>query len=195
MDDNSKLIKRLQDKEDAAWEEVVGLYYNRLLLVCARYVRDQSEAHDLAQETLVKAMAKIDKFDTNRFSSLRPWLWQMARNVGVDHVRARKNKEDKWQSPRISDSATTETFLKIMDENPGPRTEADVGNKYKILCETLDQLKEIHSEVAVLHYMDGLTRKEIAELLNLSENTVKSRLKKALKDIRGLLPKELYDKS
>ena len=190
---DTELISRLQKKEDAAWEEVVALYYNNLLMVCGRYVRAPSEAHDLVQETLVKAMAKIEKFDTNHFSSLRPWLWQMARNIGIDHVRARKNKEDRWQSPKISDSASTETFLKIVDKNPGPRTKANINNQYRILFDCLDRLKEIHSEVVVLHYMDGLTRKEISELLNVSENTIKSRLKKALKDLRGFLPKDLYD--
>ena len=194
MNCDAELIKRLKNNEDAAWEEVVSLYYNKLLWVCGRFVRDQSEAHDLVQETLVKAMAKIDTFDTNRFSSLRPWLWQMARNVGIDHTRSKKNKEDKWQSLRISQSATTETFLNLMDEKPGPRTEVHMKDRYKILFESMDQLDERFSEVIFLHYMDGLTRKEIAEFLEIPENTVKSRLRIAFERLRDLLPKELYNK-
>ena len=122
MSDDTQLIKRLQNKEEPAWAEVVALYYDRLHLVCGRFVRNQGDAQDLVHETFVKAMGKIERFDTSRFSTLRPWLWQIARNVGLDYVRSRKHKEDKWQSLPTSQSATSQTFLKIRDSKPGPRT-------------------------------------------------------------------------
>ena len=81
-----------------------------------------------------------------------------------------------------------------MDEKPGPRTEAHEKDRYKILFESLDHLDERLSEVVFLHYMDGLTRKEIAEYLEIPENTVKSRLRIAFERLRNVLPRELYNK-
>ena len=62
-----------------------------------------------------------------------------------------------------------------------------------MLFESLDQLDDRFSEVIFLHYMDGLTRREIAELLDKPENTIKSRLRIAFEKLRNVLPKDLYD--
>ena len=193
MDDDRELIKNLKNNDEAAWKQIVDLYYNRLLLVCGRYVRAQEEAKDLVQETFIKAKKNMDKFDTARFSSLRPWLWQMATNISLDYIRSRKHKEEEWSPPRLSESASTAFYLKIIDSNPGPRTEAHHQGKSEKIHEALEQLDDIFREVICLHYMDGLTRKDIAEFIGVSENTVKSRLRLAFQKLRKLLPEDLYE--
>ena len=193
MNDDLEFIGKLQNDEEQAWKDLVDIYYNRLLLVCGRYVRSQEQAKDLVQETFIKAKKNIDKFDTARFSSLPPWIWQIATNISLDYVRSRKHKEEQWSPPRLSESASSAFYLKIMDSHPGPRTEANNQGKSEKIHEALEQLDDIFREVICLHYMDGLTRKEIAEFVGVPENTVKSRLRIAFQKLRNLLPEELYD--
>ena len=194
MTEDRNLIKRLQNGEKTAWKKIASQYYKGLVLYCGRYVRNQSDAKDLAQDSFVKAMANIVKFDSNRYSSIQPWLWQIARNTALNYIKSRKRKDGNWQQAKPSQSTTTQTYLKLIDNRPGPRTMANSSEKYKILFSHLDKLDEKFIEVIFLHYMDGLTRKQIAELLNIPENTVKSRLRLALEKLRGSLPADLMNK-
>ena len=187
MNDDIELIKKLKNKENEAWRELITRYYKGLVIVCGRYVRNWDEAKDLVHDSIIKAMQNINKFDSTRYTTVKPWLWQIAKNTALNHVKARKRREDKWQSIRPSNSATTQTYLKIMDSKPGPRTEAHQKDKSKLLFDCLDKLDEKFSEVVFLHYMDGLTRKQIAEVLNIPENTVKSRLRIGMERLRAFL--------
>lgn len=194
MENDLELIENLRKNDESAWKGLVDLYYNRLLLVCGRYVRSQEQAKDLVQETFIKAKKNINKFDATRFSSLRPWLWQMATNISLDYVRSRKHKEEQWSPPRLSESASSAFYLKIIDSHAGPCTEAHNRSKSEKIHEALEQLDDIFREVICLHYMDGLTRKDIAEFVGIPENTVKSRLRIAFQRLRNLLPEELYSR-
>ena len=188
MSDDRELIVRLQNKEDDAWRELVNQYYQGLLIFCGRYVRSQDEAKDLVHDTLFRAMGNISKFDLKRYRSLQPWLWQIAKTTTLKYLRYRKVREGNWQAVPITESTTTVTFLKVMDGRPGPRTAASETDKFRVIFASLDKLDEKFRDVLLLHYMDGLTRKQIAELLAIPENTVKSRLRIALEKVRAALP-------
>lgn len=103
------------------------------------------------------------------------------------YIRARKHREDKWQSPRIAESSTCQTYFKIADSSPGPRTQIGELERNKNLFRYVDTRDQKFSKVLMLRYIDGLTRKQIAELLDIPENTVKSRLRIALDKIRSIM--------
>ena len=189
--DDKEFIIRLQNKEDDAWRELANRYYQKLLLFCGRYVRTQDEAKDLVHDALFKAMANISKFDLDRYRSIQPWLWQIAKTTTLKYLRYRKVREPNWHAVPITKSTTTVIFLDVMDSRPGPRTAASETDKFRVIFASLEKLDEKFREVLLLHYMDGLTRKQIAELLEIPENTVKSRLRVALQNIRAALPAAL----
>ena len=186
------LIERLKDNEDAAWEEFTELYYDGLILFCGRFVREPSDALDIVHDTFVKAKERIDRFDINQFSSLKPWIWQVARYTAIDAIRSRNLRDKRRERLPVSDSATSQTFLKLPDDNPGPRSQAHKMSKKDALLRCIDELDEKFSEVILLHYIDGFKRREIAETLQISENTVKSRLRLAFEKLRDRLPPDLY---
>ena len=194
MTGDRDLVQRLQAGDKAAWKDTANQYYKGLVLFCGRYVRNQSDVKDLVHDTFVKAMANIAKFDSKRYTSIKPWLWQIARNTALNYIKSRKLKDGDWQPVQPSQSTTTGTFLKLIDNRPGPRTLIHSSEKYKILFDCLDKLDEKFTEVVFLHYMDGLTRKQMAELLDIPENTVKSRLRLALEKLRLALPTDLKNR-
>ena len=193
MSNDKDLIIRLQKKDDDAWRELVNRYYDRLIHFCGRFVRSQDEAKDLVHDTFFRAMGHISQFNVDRYDTIQPWLWQIAKTTTLKYIRYRKVREEDWQDVRLTQSHTTMTILKIMDSRPGPRTKASEADKYRVVFEFLDNLSEKFREVLLLHYMDGLTRKQIAELLDIPENTVKSRLRIALQKLRPALPTSLHE--
>ena len=188
MSEEKELIARLQNKDDDAWHQLVTLYYDRLLMFCGRYVVSRQEAEDLVHDTFFKAMVNIEKFDADRFSNIQPWLWQIAKTTSLMHIRHKNVRKGAPSSEPKTKLSTTMTILKIMDESAGPRTEAHEKDKYEVLFSSLDKIDEIFREVIFLCYIDGLTRKQVAEVLNIPENTVKSRLRIGLEKVRSALP-------
>ncbi len=193
ISDDKKFVIRLKKKEDDAWRELVNKYYQGLLIFCGRYVRSQDEAKDLVHDALFRAMGNIEKFDIDRYRSIKPWLWQIAKTTTLKFLRYRKVREANWQAVPVAETASTMAILKVMDSSPGPRTAASETDKFRVIFRSLDKLDEKFREVVLLHYMDGLTRKQIAELLDIPENTVKSRLRVALERVRARLPTSLDD--
>ncbi len=194
-DDDIELISRLKANidDDDAWDGIVELYYNSLILFCGRFFTSQEEVEDIAHESLIKAKNKISQFNTNDYSSLRPWLWQVAKHTAYDKIKfyKRRNMYNGMIIP--SKFATTHSIFKLRDNKPGPRTEAQKQDRFRVLYNALDKLDTRFSDVIFLHYIDNFTRKEIAEFLEISDNTVKSRLRVALEKIKKLLPDELFD--
>lgn len=188
MKKDTEIVLRLQNKDDEAWSHVVTLYYDRLLLFCGRYVQSQHEAEDLVHDTFFRAMVNISKFDVDRYTDIQPWLWQIAKTTSLMHIRYKNVRKGAWPSAPKTVSSSTMTILKIMDERAGPRTEANEKEKHELVFSSLDKIDEKFREVIYLCYIDGLTRKQVAELLDISENTVKSRLRIALEKVRSALP-------
>ncbi len=185
------LIAGLQKNDEQAWEELVYMYYEKLVIFCGRYVRSNDEARDLVHDAFIKAKKKIMQFKKNRYGTLKPWLWQITKNTTLDYIKYRNRRDKRWQRPTLSESTATQSYMKIRDEEDGPRSEACKREEYKILFECLDQLDPIHSEIILLRYIDHFGRKEIASYLKIPENTVKSRLRVGFQKLRALIPESL----
>ena len=188
MNENTEIVLRLQNKDDEAWQHVVTLYYDRLLLFCGRYVQSRHEAEDLVHDTFFRAMVNVSKFDSHRYSDIQPWLWQIAKTTSLMHIRYKNVRKGVLPSDPKTVSSSTMTILKIIDDRPGPRTAVNEKDKYELVFSSLDKIDDKFREVLFLRYIDGFTRKQVAELLDIPENTVKSRLRIALKKVRSALP-------
>lgn len=149
-------------------DKIVSENYARVYRFCARRV-GESDAPDLTQETFVTMQKSIHKFQSK--SELSTWLL----GIALNHCRAhaRKHKRDplpleNWLDP----------------SQPGP--EAEVCHR-QTLAAALQTLSEEHREVVLLHEIEGLTYAEIAEIANVPEGTVKSRLHHAFLNLRKQL--------
>ena len=170
------LIRRCLANDAAAFEELLNRYKNQIFSFILRLVRNPEDAEDLAQETFVKAFRGLNSYDTSRpFIS---WLFRIAHNTCVDFLRAKKPQAlsiDDENTPDIPDGpdSTHKTVeLKIQQE------EAE-----KLLA----GLPPLYSEVLLLQFREEMPMRQIAEILQLPEGTVKVRLFRAKALIRKRL--------
>src|SRR5690625_7539584 len=80
-------IKRVKKGDQAAYEEVVKLYQNRIYHHCYRMIGNMHEAEDLAQEVFIRAYVNIHSFDNNR--NFSTWIYSIDTNLMIDRIRIR----------------------------------------------------------------------------------------------------------
>lgn len=179
------LVERCRRNDQAAFDEVVGRYKNKLYNYISRMVGDSEDAEDLTQEVFVRMFVSLETF--RRQSSLSTWLFRIAGNLCIDHFRRTK----KHRAIAYSLDETAEG-----DENGG-REVADTAFEPQRLLEqselaaqterALAQLPEKLRAVVLLHDIEGLPYEEIARIIGCPLGTVKSRLFNARLQLRQRL--------
>jgi RNA polymerase sigma-70 factor (ECF subfamily) len=138
----------------------------------ARFLcRDATDADDLVQETLVKAIARADQFRPE--SDLRSWLFSILHNTFISGTRATERRQ---------------RFASICDNDDGYRPQAaqEVSLELRRVLEALDRLPEEQRRIIVLVSAEGMTTDEVADLLQLPVGTVRSRLARGREALRRM---------
>ncbi len=174
--------------EEKDFAAIYDAYYLKIVGYLHRLV-GESEAQDVAQETFVKAAKALDNFRGD--SSLSTWLYRIATNAAMDHLRKPGSRH-------------TSLALGNAPEDDSPRSEETIPDDERPVLDTLlirkdmnecirgivDSLTENYRSVLVLSELESLTNAEISEVLGISLDTVKIRLHRA----RTRLRKELEAK-
>ena len=127
-----------------------------------------SLAEDLAQDSFVKAYLNIDKI--NDESKFKAWIYRIAYNTFLSHTRTVRNK-----------STLSDAYDMISDDTPEHKF------RYQSLYNALSMLPEKIRSAILLYYMSGYTIKEIAEITDCTEETVRQQLSRGRKHLKGLL--------
>ncbi len=186
-----QLVKKSLQGDVQAFEELVVQYHNKIYALAYRYMGNEEDAYDMFQETFIKAYKSLPSFKGQ--ASFGTWIYRVASNVCLDELRRRKRR---IVTLSLDEQAGT------LDGNEGEKEIADTSSAADILYEQkefslyiqelLDQMKPEHKTVIVLRDIMELSYEEIAEVLNCSIGTVKSRLSRARKILREkLLEREL----
>lgn len=152
-------------------EELVNQYQREMVSFHFRFTGNRQDAEDLAQETFVKAYKKIGTLKEQ--GKEKSWLYAIARNTAVDFFRKNKNKAIALEDTILENVAvaTAADFQEGM-------IEVEVARE---LQKYVDKLVNEDRAIVKLLYYEGFSYKEIAELLRINENTLKSRLHRARK--------------
>lgn len=161
----------MQPNELRKFEEIVNQYQRGLVNFHYRFTGNRYEAEDLAQDTFIKAYKKFSTLKEP--DKLKSWLFSIARNTVIDFFRKNKNK------PFALDSA----ILENVPETTAVDYQERVANMEvsKELEHCIGQLVKEDRAIIKLLYYEGFSYKEIGELLNINQNTLKSRLHRARK--------------
>jgi RNA polymerase sigma-70 factor (ECF subfamily) len=155
----NQLIKRLKKNDEKAYEELLDLYGSRLLKTCFLVLKDEKEAEDVAQETFIKLFSQIHLFKGK--SRLYTWIYRIGLNLCKDKMKSKK-EFILYEDTMESDEGVEEIVLDKIDN--------------KILHKELEGLPHIYKEVLILFYFEDQSIKEISEILEEKEGTIKSRL-------------------
>jgi RNA polymerase sigma-70 factor (ECF subfamily) len=163
-----------------AFGHLVRRYQGLVLSVVFAMVKNDETARDLTQETFLKAFRALSQFDTSR--SFKPWLLRIANNSTLDYLRTRQNKEEVSLDLIMEEDPGLEPF-----DNNDPSEIADHNLFIEKLGVALKLLPLRYRQAFVLRYQFDLTYEEIAEVMQESENNVRTLLFRARDRLRKLL--------
>jgi RNA polymerase sigma-70 factor (ECF subfamily) len=174
-------VERARRGDSDAFAILFEKYREKVYRVVYGYVHDKDDALDIAQEAFIKAFKNLDAFEGK--SGFYTWLTQIAINLAIDARRRRARKKvvplEDFMDPR-------EKFGGSAPPPPPERRATDMELRERYF-EALEELSEKHRTVFLLHTVEGMAYKEIAEALEISIGTVMSRLHYARKKLQELL--------
>jgi RNA polymerase sigma-70 factor (ECF subfamily) len=176
--DELRLVERLKRRDEAAFNQFVLLYQQRVFSLLARMVGNREEARDVAQDVFLTVFKNIDSFRGD--SKLSTWLYRVAVNHCKNRIkyldRRSVKKHDEIDDARegaVSDGGA-------VGGRPARPDEAAQGNELEaVVRRALSSLEAEHRELIVLRDLEGLAYEEIVTITGLPDGTVKSRLHRA----------------
>ncbi len=174
------------DREKPDFEKIYREYFPKIAAYLTRLVGDR-DAEDVTQEVFIKVNAALDTFRGD--SSLSTWIYRIATNAAMDHLRRRQSPQRDRDTAVITDDDLSSEARMDAAEEGALSVDTQVIRKEMNECirGIVDDLPENYSTVLVLSDLEGLTNGEIAGVLEVSLETVKIRLHRA----RTRLKKEL----
>lgn len=178
---DSELVQRIAAGEEAALNELVALYGNRLYAYAIRLTGESATAKDVLQESLIAVWQGAERYRGD--GRLIAWL------LGIVHHKA--FSQVRWSARRQADSLASE--YEIATSAPGPDDLVERDERTHQLQAGLESLSMEHRQVLELVFYQGLTLKEAAEICSCPVGTIKSRLNYAKARLKGLLHRQGLD--
>lgn len=166
-----QIIRELKNGKEEAYKIVLDTYGNRLMKTCYLILNDEMESEDVVQETFLRVFKNIYSFKGK--SSLYTWIYSIAMNLCRDSLR--KRTLDLPFNEDLEIETVEESIFENIDR--------------KALRQELVKLPPIYKEVLVLFYFEGLSIKEISEISNEKEGTIKSKISRGRNKLRESLMK------
>lgn len=179
------LVERCRRNDQAAFDEVVGRYKNKVYNYISRMVGDSEDAEDLTQEVFVRMYVSLETF--RRQSSLSTWLFRIAGNLCIDHFRRTKKHRAIAYSLDEAMEGDESGRREVADTAFEPQRLLEQGEMAAQTERALAQLPEKLRAVVLLHDIEGLPYEEIARIIGCPLGTVKSRLFNARLQLRQKL--------
>ena len=158
-------------------EQLVELYYEDALHLALTILDNIDEAHDAAQDAFVAANRSLSSFRGD--SSPKTWIFSIVINQSRGVLRKRKRRA------RLQEALGTMKMIFGQADTAEAQIATSIRNE--ALWQAVDELPETHRLPVLLKYAHDCSGKEIAQMLNISEGTVHSRLHHARKQLRSLL--------
>ena len=175
MGDEAQLIDRALTGDRSAFTELVHRNQDRLFASMLQVTGSPDEAEEVAQEAFIRAFIKLDTFQRN--SQFFTWLYRIAFNTALTRRRRRK--------ARVSlDYCREANGLEVTDTADGVDEPMLRRERIKMVREAMHTLSEEHRSILVLREMEEHSYETIAEILEISIGTVRSRLSRARRQLK-----------
>ncbi len=183
MDDVKKLVRRAQKGDKAAFEQLVTLYQDRIYGLSYHLTGNHADAQDLAQEAFVKAYYALKGFRNE--ADFGTWLHRISVNVWINVKRKQRPVVSLDEPVNTHDGGEVQRELAAAAETP--EEAAERRETRDMVRGALMELSAEHRAVLVLREIQGYSYDEIAEILDCSLGTVKSRISRARRALREQL--------
>lgn len=168
------IVRAVQEGDVAAFDQLILKYRERLFGVIYNMTSNREDASDLTQDAFIKAFQSINRFQGQ--SSFFTWLYKIGINSTLTHLR--KNRLRTFFSLEKVDEEDRQSaeVIAALTDNTGAERDVFVHELQEKLNEAMQKLSIKHRTVVTLFEIDGLSHQEIAEVMNCSVGTVRSRL-------------------
>jgi RNA polymerase sigma-70 factor (ECF subfamily) len=182
------LIERIKAGDMAAYNDIVARYYDRIFARVSQLLKNKQDAEEVTQDAFIRAHRGLENFRGD--ASFSTWLYQIATNLAHNRYwywfRRKRDQSISLDHPLTDDgSLTLENVMPCAGESPA---EAAVTQEFvDRVSECMRVLNEKHKEVLILRNVKNLSYDEIAQQLEISVGTVKSRIARARDSLRDLM--------
>ncbi|MCU0679636.1 MAG: RNA polymerase sigma factor [Planctomycetes bacterium] len=176
---DKSLFLRLKEKDKEAFIKAYDLYLDDIYRFIFFKVGVHEEAEDLTAAVFLKTWNYIQNNDIAAYSSLKSFLYKVARNLVIDHYR----KKSLEKSALLSDDPAG---LDLPDENQDIHRQIELHDDYGFIESKLFELKDEYREVITLRYINELSVSEIAKTLDKSRGNIRVLIYRAIKALKGL---------
>ena len=180
--DEAILIERCRAGDLAAFEPLVEKYRQRVYRLAYNVLRDPDEAWDVAQDAFIRAFKALPSFRGD--SAFYTWLFRIVMNVARDRARQHAARGRAFGTERVDEKDWDRV---LVDQATSPDAHATQVEERDRIMRALATLSEPHRAIIMLSDLEGLSYREIAEVLNIPMGTVMSRLHNARRRLRDAL--------
>ncbi|MDX2188075.1 MAG: sigma-70 family RNA polymerase sigma factor [Opitutaceae bacterium] len=179
------LVERFKGGDSAAFDEMVGRYWDRIYAMVHQLLRNEQDAEEVTQDAFIRAHRGLVNFRGD--SAFSTWLYQIATNLARNRYwywwRRRRDKTLSFDQPVGDENDTTLAEVIPSDaETPGDITVTQ--ELVDRIAEGMEKLGRKHREILILRNVKNLSYEEIATILGISVGTVKSRIARAREALR-----------
>ncbi len=173
-DADLEIVRRVQAGDVAAFDRIVERYRERVFGILYNLTSNREDAADLTQEAFIKAFQSIHRFSGQ--ASFFTWLYRIAVNSTLSHLRKTRIRSF-FSLERIdSEEPVAKEIVDALTDTTGVERDTYVRELQEKLNDALQKLSIKHRTVVTLFEIDGLSHQEIADVMDCSVGTVRSRL-------------------
>ena len=188
MTNETELIEQLKQGDETAFKTIVEQWKDMVYNTILGIVQNETEAEDLAQDVFIKVFEKIGTFKGDaKFST---WLYRIATTTALDHLRSKKRKKRFGFLQSLTGSGDEKESIPDFHH---PGVSLDNKERAAVLFKAIDALPENQKTAYTLHKLEGLSYRDVSEVLNTTVSAVESLMSRANQNLRKEL-EEYYNK-
>lgn len=187
--DDAVLVEQCRQGDSEAMERLILKYQNRIYNVILKICANADDAAELTQETFVKVIENIDKFEGR--SSFYTWAFRIAVNLTLNYCQRSGRRGLKSLDSEDDEhyGQARQQLKEFLNDDSSPDPAAVAANKElcEIVLKALMKLDDEQRTVVVLRDIEGMNYAQIAKVLDIELGTVRSRLSRARSNLRGIM--------
>ena len=189
MSHETELIEQLKQGDESAFKVIVEQWQDMVYNTILGIVQNETEAEDLAQDVFIKVFEKISTFKGD--SKFSTWLYRIATTTALDHLRSKKRKKRFGFLQSLGGGGTEEKEQVPDFHHPG--ISLDNKERAAVLFKAIEGLPENQKSAYTLHKLEGLSYRDVSEVLNTTVSAVESLMSRANQNLRKQL-EDYYNK-
>ena len=178
------LVRRAKLGDLPAFDELVCRYQERVYATIYHMTANHEDAHDLAQESFIKAYQALKTFKGD--SSFFTWVYRIAINKTINFLKQRKNNTHISLNDLDFNAEHDPDLMALISEKT-PRRDVNLAELQEKLNAAMQKLSDVHRLVVTLHDVHGLSHEEISKIMDCNTGTVRSRLFYARQQLQAYL--------